>query len=140
MQGLQGSTGPTGAQGLQGDTGATGSTGATGVQGLQGSTGPTGDTGPTGPTGATGAAGDIGATGPSGASNTVVVAASGTTQASVMCPAGHPFALGGGGTASGSNYLVGSRPTGGTTTTPATGWQATTALGNGVTVFAVCGA
>jgi hypothetical protein len=99
-----------------------------------------------GPQGAQGAQGAQGPQGPqASAANEVVVSAeesfSGTQVENVSCPAGM-FATGGGfstndvslGTTVGQSF-----PIGGTSTSPATGWQATTFTGSGdLTVYAVC--
>lgn len=148
---------------MQGATGSQGTQGSTGVQGNQGSQGPQGyqgDAGSQGPQGPQGFQGDTGAQGPQGtqgtqglqgaqasASTDVVVsntvAFSGTTIDNVSCPAG-TYATGGGFSMNNVSTLsiaeVGqSFPIGGSSTSPATGWQATTFSGSGnLTVFAVC--
>jgi hypothetical protein len=77
----------------------------------------------------------------------VVVTATVTnaTTATVNCPAGHPYATGGGfstNTISGNNLEPRvSAPVGGSTTMPATGWTTTfnsTGSAITITVYAIC--
>ncbi|WP_160116864.1 hypothetical protein [Legionella sainthelensi] len=158
--GAQGATGAQGPQGNQGTTGAQGATGAQGPQGNQGTTGAQGATGAQGPQGNQGTTGSQGATGAQGsqgfqgaqgsASTTVVVTANGntvlagTSTATVNCPSTY-FAVGGGfqsGSLTGLANVNYSIPIGGSSSTPATGWQASATSGLGVTitttVYAIC--
>ena len=96
--------------------------------------------------GATGAQGPQGASG-SGLSNTVVVSATGTSGGTsamtVSCPAGHPNAVSGGFSTSTTGAVLYSTPIGGSSSSAATGWQASVnfsvvqATGQ-TTVYAVC--
>ncbi|MGL4175226.1 MAG: hypothetical protein ACRCSN_04040 [Dermatophilaceae bacterium] len=64
--------------------------------------------------------------------------------ASVACVAPYPYAIGGGANLAAdvtNNELFGSYPTGGSTSSPATGWQARIVAGaaaSNLTVYVVC--
>lgn len=63
---------------------------------------------------------------------------------SVACVASHPYAVGGGASLSsggGNGELAATNPTGGSTSSPATGWQARIIAGNTssvLTVYVIC--
>jgi hypothetical protein len=111
--------GPQGAEGATGPAGPTGNTGPIGSTGATGATGATGPTGSTGDTGATGATGAVGTT-----SKVITTAgASANGLATSSCPTGD-YAIGGGGSSpTATDVLASSIPTGGSSTTPATGWS-----------------
>ena len=124
------------------------STGASGPTGPQGPAGPSGPTGATGPSGPSGPAGSVAASSIviQGAANTYVLGNFGMWAATATCPAGE-YAIGGGGdnssTDPGDAVLKSSEPTGGSPTTPATGWTVVYSVdayysGGSLTAFVVC--
>jgi hypothetical protein len=137
-----GPAGPAGATGPQGPAGTDGATGPAGPTGAPGPAGPAGNDGATGPQGPPG----VGTAGPAGLDVTVVT--SGTGQA--LCPAGHPYVIGGGAVDVQGDPLDGSYPTNTTNDIPGEHWNGEeTATGNGWfaydnnaaapgTVFAIC--
>jgi hypothetical protein len=148
--------GPQGPVGPKGDTGATGLTGATGQTGPQGPVGPKGDTGATGLTGDTGPAGPqglTGATGPAGPStagppglDVTIVTATGSGDGgngpgiTALCPQTHPYVLGGGADAHGTNLLT-SRPSVGSgeeSASNSNGWTADAQNFAPLDVYAIC--
>ena len=113
--------------------------------------------GPAGPKGDTGATGPAGSTMAFDASNSVVVTSAATTfvqanfgayGASASCPFGMYAISGGGDTTDlnpGDSTLMDSEPTGGSTTSPATGWMVDYSVnafysGGSITAYVVCGA
>lgn len=118
------------------------------IRGPRGKRGPRGARGPAGSEGQTGAQG---LQGPPGPTSTVVVTSTGTGTASVNCSTatgGAEIAAfgGGGSSATATDLLSVSEPTGGSTTTHATGWTVTfdSIVGgvtstSTVTVYAICG-
>jgi hypothetical protein len=124
---FDGTGGPAGPTGPAGPQGATGPQGEPGPQGTQG---PQGEPGPTGPAGTFSAAIVVVRTA-TGAGNT----AGGITAS---CGPGE-VAIGGGVDASNGNHkVVTSKPAGGSTTTPPTGWVGKSDNAATITVYALC--
>jgi hypothetical protein len=99
-----------------------------------------GSTGPQGPAGATGVQGATGPTGPTtaGTGGLDVITQSFTSTgatAIVFCPSDHPYATGGGGSASAGGTVISSVPI--TNSGEPTAWEATASTA-GVTVYAIC--
>jgi Collagen triple helix repeat (20 copies) len=89
-----------------------GATGATGPAGPKGDAGATGATGPAGSPGASGPAGPAGPStaGPAGLDVQLVVGDAGTGFAQALCPADHPYVVGGGGEDESGGSLLESAP------------------------------
>jgi hypothetical protein len=146
--GPQGATGPQGAIGSQGPAGPQGATGSQGPAGPQGATGSQGPAGPPGEPGLQGPAGPQGEPGPTGPAGTFSAATvvvrtamgAGNTAGGITasCGAGE-VAIGGGVDASSGNHkVVTSKPAGGSTTTPPTGWAGKSDNAATITVYALC--
>jgi hypothetical protein len=152
--GAQGATGPQGEPGPTGAQGATGPAGPQGPAGLQGATGPQGPAGPQGatgpqgepgPQGTQGPQGEPGPTGPAGTFSAAIVVVrtatgAGNTAGGITASCGPgEVAIGGGVDASNGNHkVVTSKPAGGSTTTPPTGWVGKSDNAATITVYALC--
>ena len=141
MQGASGAQGDAGVQGAPGVTGATGSQGNTGAQGSQGATGTQGPQGTQGFQGSQGSGANTVIETSTGPTATSILGANATSSASVSCPSNFPFAVGGGFSGTEASFPNYSTPTGGSTTSPATGWQASLTINSGsiaATVYVIC--
>jgi hypothetical protein len=64
------------------------------------------------------------------------------STATATCPAGHPNAIGGGVSGTNPGFLLTDQPVGGSTSTPANGWQGALSVNSGTTetttVWVIC--